>query len=78
MTTEQFIELAKTCRNRAELLIKLGNYENTNENKKKYIQPLREAAGLTIQQLTDLFVKDRKSTRLNSSHVSESRMPSSA
>ena len=24
------------------------------------------------------FVKDRKSTRLNSSHVSESRMPSSA
>ena len=37
-------------------------------------------------QLTGLFpeaqvfyaVKDRKSTRLNSSHVSESRMPSSA
>ena len=36
-----------------------------------------------ISNLTDLFVKyrnylDRKSTRLNSSHVSESRMPSSA
>ena len=27
---------------------------------------------------TDVTVKDRKSTRLNSSHVSESRMPSSA
>ena len=57
MTSEQFIELAKTCKDRAELLIKLGNYENTNENKKKYIQPLRESAGLTIQQLTDLFIK---------------------
>ena len=27
---------------------------------------------------TQQMVKDRKSTRLNSSHVSESRMPSSA
>ena len=26
----------------------------------------------------DFFLPDRKSTRLNSSHVSESRMPSSA
>ena len=26
----------------------------------------------------DMLVEDRKSTRLNSSHVSESRMPSSA
>ena len=26
----------------------------------------------------DAFLKDRKSTRLNSSHMSESRMPSSA
>ena len=34
----------------------------------------RTLAGLTAQDLQ----KDRKSTRLNSSHVSESRMPSSA
>ena len=30
------------------------------------------------RELADLHGKDRKSTRLNSSHVSESRMPSSA
>ena len=31
-----------------------------------------------IQKVEAVFAKDRKSTRLNSSHVSESRMPSSA
>ena len=35
-----------------------------------------DAAIKTINELT--VTKDRKSTRLNSSHVSESRMPSSA
>ena len=36
--------------------------------------------GLSVELLLDLNtpLKDRKSTRLNSSHVSESRMPSSA
>ena len=58
MTSEEFIELVKTCKNRAELLIKLGDYANNNVNKKKYIQPLREAAGLTVQQLNDLFKKN--------------------
>ena len=33
---------------------------------------------LTNEMLNDSIVVDRKSTRLNSSHVSESRMPSSA
>ena len=32
----------------------------------------------TKQQLGEKVDEDRKSTRLNSSHVSESRMPSSA
>ena len=31
-----------------------------------------------IKQALDFWHQDRKSTRLNSSHVSESRMPSSA
>ena len=31
-----------------------------------------------LPQFTDKFQKDRKSTRLNSSHSGESRMPSSA
>ena len=30
------------------------------------------------QELAETLYEDRKSTRLNSSHVSESRMPSSA
>ena len=34
--------------------------------------------GPTAQQLYDAFKADRKSTRLNSSHPSKSRMPSSA
>ena len=32
----------------------------------------------TAEQLEQIVQRDRKSTRLNSSHVSESRMPSSA
>ena len=32
----------------------------------------------TILFITAFFIADRKSTRLNSSHMSESRMPSSA
>ena len=35
-------------------------------------------ARATPIHLTTSFVLDRKSTRLNSSHMSESRMPSSA
>ena len=31
-----------------------------------------------VKRVHDLFVKDRKSTRLNSSHIQKSRMPSSA
>ena len=45
-----------------------------------YWQRLRDTVrGLTSDARAQRFVfKDRKSTRLNSSHVSESRMPSSA
>ena len=32
----------------------------------------------TIQELAAKYAEDRKSTRLNSSHTSKSRMPSSA
>ena len=40
----------------------------------------RVAARLDVAQVSDIIgvIADRKSTRLNSSHVSESRMPSSA
>ena len=36
------------------------------------------AIGVTTVELDDIARKDRKSTRLNSSHSQQSRMPSSA
>lgn len=57
MTNEEFINLAKTCKDRTELLVKLGNHTNTAENRKKYIAPLRLKAGLTPLQLKELFLK---------------------
>lgn len=57
MTSEEFINLAKTCKDRGELLKKLGNYDNTDQNKKLYIAPLREAAGMSYNDLTNLFIK---------------------
>ena len=41
--------------------------------KKMAVQPFR-----IVEIITKKTLADRKSTRLNSSHVSESRMPSSA
>jgi len=67
MTSEEFIELAKTCKNRTELLDKLGGYENTGRNRGKYIAPLRRMAGMTPQELTDLFIKDPAPTPTPSS-----------
>ena len=44
----------------------------------KYWQAVREQAAMLDNLVALSFEIDRKSTRLNSSHVSESRMPSSA
>ena len=40
--------------------------------------PRTSALGDQSGEPADLYMQDRKSTRLNSSHVSQSRMPSSA
>ena len=40
--------------------------------------PSVDCVGACIATALDVHTSDRKSTRLNSSHVSESRMPSSA
>ena len=45
-----------------------------NEIKQKLVQEL----GIKNPMLTPKLEKDRKSTRLNSSHITRSRMPSSA
>ena len=46
----------------------------------KAIRDYAQRKGITLVEKEDRFgnTLDRKSTRLNSSHVSESRMPSSA
>ena len=45
-----------------------------------YIPAKNESSTIAVSMDSDVHsaIKDRKSTRLNSSHVSESRMPSSA
>ena len=52
-------------------LVRIGNSRGIRLSK-----PVIEQARLAEEVEVD--VRDRKSTRLNSSHVSESRMPSSA
>ena len=44
----------------------------------QYLEQNWTIAHLPTEEFAGLGEKDRKSTRLNSSHVSESRMPSSA
>ena len=46
--------------------------------KVKVIKAVREVTGLGLKEAKELVDGDRKSTRLNSSHPSSSRMPSSA
>ena len=44
----------------------------------RYTSAGRTGLGLTRPGHDDQFIEDRKSTRLNSSHSQQSRMPSSA
>ena len=44
----------------------------------KYGVPIQTIVNLVLRVVTDMPVTDRKSTRLNSSHSQQSRMPSSA
>ena len=53
-----------------------GEYSIRYDSPLSRMARAEEASGL--MRLLDYTIKDRKSTRLNSSHVSESRMPSSA
>ena len=54
----------------------------TVEELKKYYMPMQEMLGVAPQvaeqEIRGLLKRDRKSTRLNSSHITPSRMPSSA
>ena len=54
----------------------LGNYFDTNSLATEKLKTQISALEENTSSLTD--TKDRKSTRLNSSHLARSRMPSSA
>ena len=43
-----------------------------------YIKLIEGAEGEIVEKKSRFIAQDRKSTRLNSSHTAESRMPSSA
>lgn len=61
MTPQEFIDLAKTCKNRTQLMKKLG-YPNTTENRKIYLAPWCRSAGLEPADLTELFIKTPEAT----------------
>ena len=76
-TVTQQTELPQWVQNAAQTNLNAA-YKVAQNMAGPYQGPM--VAGMTSGQLADIagLQKDRKSTRLNSSHVSESRMPSSA
>src|ERR1043166_1936634 len=55
-----------------------GSLELNRRSRDPLLQPAAALRAFRERLVTHLLKGDRKSTRLNSSHVSESRMPSSA
>ena len=61
------------------LLAGIGLTAMTVDKADSFVKELVEKGRLTVEEGKELEQElDRKSTRLNSSHMSESRMPSSA
>ena len=78
MTEDDSPEKASTL---TDLAVSLhARYEATGEPRdlEESISLRQLANALTPDDSSDKYVRDRKSTRLNSSHSGESRMPSSA
>ena len=84
---DEILKLFRTPMKQAELLDKLSDYhendiaeafEELSEEERKKLYPIlgAERVAEIISYIED--PEDRKSTRLNSSHSSQSRMPSSA
>jgi hypothetical protein len=57
MTNEEALALIASCKNRDELIKKLGGTGFSQENIKTYVVPLRKQLNLTPEQLTALFKK---------------------
>ena len=61
----------------ASQVLRMFSELNSRQQKNVYKNALRKA-GRILQKETKTQLRDRKSTRLNSSHTTVSRMPSSA
>jgi len=62
-----------------DLIVDAEDPAETQENlQKQHYQDVKQRTIWSAILTLPVFIIDRKSTRLNSSHVSESRMPSSA
>jgi hypothetical protein len=57
MTNEEALALISSCKNRDELIKKLGGTGKNRENMITYLVPLRQQLGITPKQLTSLFKK---------------------
>ena len=73
-----FIGLGKMGGFMIERLMKGGHEVVVYDLSKEAISKAAENGAIPSESLEDLVSKDRKSTRLNSSHTDISRMPSSA
>ena len=62
----------------SEVCVMLKEYDFSNARKNPYAKALKKQITINIDSNTIDYFKDRKSTRLNSSHTQKSRMPSSA
>jgi hypothetical protein len=58
MTTQEFISMASSSWNMPHLLYKLGVREDTQQTRTTYVYPLAIQAGLTMEQVRDLFLSN--------------------
>ena len=58
MTNEELLTLIKSCVNRADLLQKLGGYEDNRANRVTYILPIRKQLKLSVAKLNALFKRE--------------------
>ncbi len=58
MTSQEFISMVKSSWNMHHLLYKLGVREDTQQNRTMYVYPHALKAGLSMQQVRDLFLSN--------------------
>jgi len=57
LSDKELLAMVKSCKNRKELINKLGGDKNDAINRKTYLSPLRKRLNMTPEQLTAAFAK---------------------